>query len=127
LLLYFIFRKIQDQIATKKHKIYSQTYPHTIRQDRRSDKLELRSFNKKLVISCLIKQNHVVHLFLLLPFAPFLHIAKKTINNLRDYTEIYTKLNIESVTDENNPKSQSGTPIVTIPITQKKPNNPKSK
>lgn len=68
-------------------------YPEPVWQYRRSDKLELRSFWKKLVISPLIEQNHIVHLLLLLSLAPLLlmHLRQTVQKYLNPYSQILKK------------------------------------
>lgn len=77
---------VMEYTSKKNHKAYStlwirrdwKTYPQSIGQDWKSDKFVLGNFNKKLVISSLIKQNHVVDLLLLLSLTPLLLYEQQT-------------------------------------------------
>lgn len=62
----------KKDITRFKIKIKWKTYPETVGEDRRSDKLVFRCFRQELIVGSLVKQYHVVHLFLLLSLAPLL-------------------------------------------------------
>lgn len=56
--------------------VYYCTNPQSLRENRSGDLLVLGDLRKHLIITTLIEQNHVVHLFLLLSLAPLLLSAQ---------------------------------------------------